>query len=194
MSSEISKTQEKALKATWHLLEKGDPAKTRMSDIAKKAGVSRQALYLHYPSRAQLLIATARYMDQFFNMDDRLAASRAATSGKERLPLYIEAWGDYIPEVYGVIRAFFAMQETDEEIKAAWNDRLSAIRHGCEAAIRALKKDGHLNEDYTTKQATDILWTLLSVRNWEHLRYDCGWSQKTYITHVTKMAMDILVR
>ena len=54
-------TPARILDAALALLREGGPV--RMSDIAKAAGVSRQAVYLHFPTRAQLLIAAARRLD-----------------------------------------------------------------------------------------------------------------------------------
>jgi len=193
MSSENTETREKILNAAWKLLESGQAQSVRMSDIAKKAGVSRQAVYLHFPGRAELLTATARYLDDVKNVDRRLAASRAAASGLERLDAFVEAWGNYIPEIYGVAKAFLAMEETDDAAAAAWSDRMQAVRHGCEAAVKALKKDGDLSPDYSVRQATDILWTLLSVRNWEQLVIACRWPQKRYIDNMKALARCALV-
>lgn len=39
------------------------------------------------------------------------------------------------------------------------------MREGCEATVSALERDGALAVSYSNKQATDILWTLLSIRN-----------------------------
>lgn len=194
MSSTNLHTDQKILKAAIALLEEGAGAKTRMSDIAKAAGISRQAVYLHYPSRAELLIAAARYLDELKDVDARLAKSRAAASGLERLEAYIEAWGNYIPEIWGVGKAFIAMSDTDEAAAAAWSDRMQAVRHGCAAAVDALKADGVLRSDYTSEAATDLLWTLLSVEAWRRLTHSCGWSQQVYIDHVTTFARNALVK
>ena len=164
-----------------------------MTDIAKDAGISRQAVYLHFPTRAELLVATSRYLDEVKNVDKRLAASRNAASGVERLEAFIDAWGNYIPEIYGIAKALFAMQDSDEAAKLAWADRMQAVRHGCEAAVQALKRDGVLSRDHTPKQATDILWTILSVRNWEQLTIECGWSQRRYVESTKLHARRILV-
>ncbi|MEE2879716.1 MAG: TetR/AcrR family transcriptional regulator, partial [Pseudomonadota bacterium] len=168
MSSENLETRERILRACWRLLEENPGSAVRMSDIAKAAGISRQALYLHFPARADLLVATARYLDGVLNVDERLTASRTASSGRARLDAYIEAWGNYIPQIYGVSRAFMAMEHTDEAAAAAWADRMQAMRHGCAAAIDALVQDGDLKPGLEAEKATDLLWTLLSVRNWEH--------------------------
>jgi len=174
-------------------MEESPNASNRMSDVASAAGISRQALYLHFPNRADLLIATARYLDEYYLIDQRLAASRSASTGLERLDAFIEAWGNYIPKIYGMAKAFFAMKDSDEAAATAWDDRMQAVRHGCKAAIDALKADGALSSEYTPKQATDILWTLLSVRNWEHLTLDCEWSQKRYIETTKQIARAVLV-
>lgn len=112
-----------------------------MSDIARQAGISRQALYLHFPTRAELLVATARHLDDVKKVDERLAASRSATTGMERLDAFIEAWGNYIPEIYGVGKAFIAMQDQDEAAATTWSDRMQAVREGCKAAVTALRKN-----------------------------------------------------
>ncbi|MEQ8733598.1 MAG: TetR/AcrR family transcriptional regulator [Rhodospirillaceae bacterium] len=187
-------TRERILRSAWTLLEAGQGSSVRMSDIAKDANISRQAVYLHFPTRADLLISTTRYLDEVKDVDGRLAASRAATTGVDRLSKFIEAWGNHIPEIYGVAKALLAMKDTDAEAAAAWDDRMQAVRHGCEAAVQALKKDGTLSSDYAPKQATDVLWTMLSVPNWVQLTRDCGWSQKRYIETTQRMAARILVR
>ncbi len=188
MSSENIQTRNRILKASLDLLEADKGKGVRMSDIAKRTGVSRQAVYLHFKTRAELLIATTRYLDEIKQTDQRLHGSRTAKSGIERLNAYIEAWGAYIPEVYPIAKALMAMQDTDEAAKEAWSNRMQAMREGCAAAIEALDRDNALTSDYSVKEATDILWTLLSVRNWEQFTMECGWSQDMYIQQMKKLA------
>ena len=82
MSSE-NPTRRKILDTAWKLLEAGGRP-TRMSDFARAAGISRQALYLHFPSRAELLVAVTRHVDQVKDIDARLAESRAAMKASVR--------------------------------------------------------------------------------------------------------------
>ncbi len=64
---------------------------------------------------------------------------------------------------------------------AAWKDRMDAMRDGCRDAIEALQADGDLASDWTVVKAIDMLWTMLSVRNWEQLTQTRGWSTQQYI-------------
>jgi len=193
MSSENIETRVRILNAAWKLLEAGQGSGVRMSDIAKAAGISRQAVYLHFPTRAELLIATTRHLDEVKNVDAKLMASRNAATGLERLEAFIEAWGNHIPEVYGVAKALLAMKDTDDAARLAWNDRMQAVRHGCQAAVKMLKKDGALSPEISVKEATDILWSLLSVQTWEQLTCECGWSQRHYVKTMKEFARKALV-
>ena len=142
----------------------------------------------------ELLVATTRYLDDVHGIEKTLVKSRTATSGLERLREWVEAWGNHIPVIYGVAKALLAMKDSDEEAAAAWADRMGAVRHGCAAAVAALAADGKLTEALSQTEATDLLWTLQSVRNWEQLRHECGWSQERYIQTLQVLAMQALVK
>jgi AcrR family transcriptional regulator len=188
MSSKKESTRNRILGACLHLLEQSQGKGVRMSDIAKQTGISRQAVYLHFSTRAELLIETTLYLDRKLGDEQRLLASRTAKTGIERLDAYIEAWASYVPEIYGIAKAFMAMRDHDVEAASAWDQRMQDMREGCEAAIRALKGDKMLNPEYTIKQATDLLWMLLSIRNWELLTMDCGWSRTQYCQQIQALA------
>ena len=188
-----AQTKIRILETTWKLLETRID-KNRMSDIAKAVGISRQALYLHYPTRAELLIATTKHIDTVKKVDQRLELSRAAGSGLERLHFFIKAWGGYIPEIHGISVALRNMRKNDKAAAKAWDDRMQAVRHGCQAAVRAIAKDGKLKSDLTEQVATDILWTLLTVENWEKLVLDCAWSQSAYEDKMTELAEIALLK
>ncbi len=188
MSSEHLETRERILVATVRMLEEHGGRGVRMGDIAKAAGISRQAVYLHFASRADLLVAATKYLDEVLDVDRRLAPSRAAKSGVKHLALYIECWGQYIPEIYGVAKALLLAQDADEAAAAAWKDRMLAMRDGCRAAIDALHADGNLAPEWTPHSATDVLWTILSVPTWENLTGECGWSTRQYVRWMKTLA------
>ena len=164
-----------------------------MSDIARKAGVSRQALYLHFPSRTDLFIATTKYQDEVFGVRDKLVASRDAKTGTARLDAFIAAWCAYIPRIFGVAKALMVMKETDADAAQAWHERMQDVREGCAAAVAALDRDGQLSGGLTREEATDMLWTLLSIANWQQLTRLCGWEQERYAEVMQGTARRLLV-
>ncbi|MCH8250669.1 MAG: TetR/AcrR family transcriptional regulator [Proteobacteria bacterium] len=194
MSRKNNETRTRILEATVRVLEEHGGRGVRMGDIAKETGISRQAVYLHFASRAELLNATTTYLDEVLDLERRLAPSRAAKCGVKRLALYIEFWGNYVPEIYGVAKALLLAQDTDEAAAAAWQDRMLAMRDGCRAAIKALHSDGKLAPGWTTKRATDVLWTMLLVPNWENLTVECGWSTQQYVRWMQTIAQRTFVK
>ncbi|MCB1741297.1 MAG: TetR/AcrR family transcriptional regulator [Gammaproteobacteria bacterium] len=181
-------TRTRILEATVGMLEEHGGRGVRMGDIAAAAGISRQALYLHFASRTELLVATTRFVDERLDLEQRLAASRSASSGTQRLARFIEFWGSYIPEIQGVARALLLARDTDDAAAAAWRDRMEALRQGCRAAIEAVHAEGRLAPEWTVARASDALWTMLQVQNFEHLTDECGWSSRQYVKWVSLMA------
>ena len=68
MSSKEKNTRDRILHATWQLMEQNLGKTISMSDVAKAAGISRQAVYLHFQSRTDLMVATSSYVDELKNL------------------------------------------------------------------------------------------------------------------------------
>ena len=194
MSSHEPETRTRILEATWRLMEQRQGQNVRMQDIAKAAGISRQAVYLHFASRTDLLVATAHYVDEVRGLDERKSRWRSATSGVELLEAYVDFWGNYIPEIYGMAKALLPVLETDEAAAAAWNDRMTAVRESCRHTIEVLQSEGMLASEWTGEEATELLWTMLSVRNWEQLTLGCGWSAFEYVNRMQKLVKRTFVQ
>ena len=155
--------------------------------------MSRQAVYLHFPNRADLLVASVRHLDDLNNIDARLGPSRAADDGVSRLSEWVTVWTTYIPEIYGVAKALIAMQDTDAEARAAWHDRMAAVRHGCAAVITALENENALRTDLNSDEATDLLASLLSIHAWEHLCVTAGWTTERFTQVMQETALSALL-
>jgi AcrR family transcriptional regulator len=194
MSSDELETRTRILEATRRLMEERCGRGVRMRDIAEAAGISRQAVYDHFGSRAKLLVATTHYVDEVRGLKERRRRFEVTTTGVKRLEAYVEFWGNYIPEVYGMAKALLAARETDEAAAAAWDDRMGAVRESCRHTIEALYRDGMLAPEWSHDEAIDLMWTMLSIRNWEQLTIECGWSTGLYVGRMQKLLKRTLVQ
>lgn len=158
-----------------------------MSDIAKAVGISRQAVYLHFATRTELMIATTNYVDEVKGLNARLTQFQAATTGIELLEACVEVWGNYIPEIYGLAKALLTTRETDEATAAAWNGCMGGLREVCRETIEALDREGILAPAWSRKEAIEMFWTMISINNWEQLTVECGWSTSQYINRMTSL-------
>lgn len=186
MSSDNSATRSRILDATRDLLDSTPGTAARMSDIAKRAGVSRQALYLHFPNRTELFIATTKQQDEAHGLYEALDPGICTGSGQDRLAALIRIWGGYIPHIFGVAKTLMLFKETDADAARAWHERMADFRGACAVVVQALGRDGELA--MAQEEATDLLWTLLSIPTWEHLTRLCGWSQERYVTEITRIS------
>jgi AcrR family transcriptional regulator len=166
----------------------------RVQDIANATGISRQAVYLHFPSRAGLLAATTHYLDEVLCPPDRLQAFCAATSGVEKLDGYLDFWCNYIPEIYGLAKSLIVLAEVDEAALAAWDERMQDVRDSCREVVTQLAKEGNLALQWTEEQAVDLMWASLAVENWEKLTLQSGWSQTQYVAGMKQSLRLMLVR
>jgi len=165
-----------------------------MRDVAGAAGVSRQAVYDHFGSRADLMVATVRHGDEVLGLEGRLRHYRAATSGTERLEAFVEFWGNYVPEIHGIARALLAARETDEAIAAAWDDRMGVVYEACRDIVERLHRDETLAPGWSLEEAADVLWTMLSICSWESLVLERGWPVGRYVGRMQELARRAFVR
>lgn len=192
MSRKDSDTRQRILSEALRLLEENRGKNVRMGDIAKAASVSRQAIYLHFESQTDLMVATVQYGDEINGASELVDPWRKA-QGVDKLDTWIEFWGNYIPRIFGVAKALMIARESDEAASAAWNDRMEDVRKSCRKTIQELAANELLSEPWTVKTATDMLWTMLSIANWEQLTTSCGWSTKQYVDRMKRLARTTFV-
>lgn len=190
-------TREKILQTTWSLLENQPGQVIRLEDIARAAGVSRQAVYLHFGSRAELFIATARYVDEVHHLAEHIQRIQRACEtggGVAGMKEVVAFWGTYLPEIYKPSKALLALRETDEAAAAAWADRMAGFYQGCFSTIQQVAQEGLLAPAWTVETAAEFLWGLLAVEVWERLTIERGWSQAQYIEHMQRAIARALLR
>ena len=193
MSSKKTDTRTRILDATWHLMEQRQGRGVSMGDIAKAAGISRQALYLHFDSRTELMIATVQYVDEVKGLNERLEQFQEATSGIELLDICVDVWGNHIPEIYGLAKALLNTRDTDEATAAAWSSCMGCLHDVCQTIIETLDQEKILAKKWSRSEATEMLYTMISIHNWEQLTVESGWSTDQYISRMKVLLKSTLV-
>ncbi len=160
----------------------------KMSEIAKGAGISRQALYLHFGSRTDLLVATVDYINEVKELDQLLKQFETARSGSDKLDICVTIFAQYIPEIYGVAKVLISTRDTDKAAATAWNDGcMNDFKYICFEIIKDLDTEGTLAKEWSTNTAGEMLFSILSVQNWEQLIVYSGWSKEEYIQNTTSL-------
>ena len=185
-----SDTRSRILEAAANLLVRLQGAEVSMAGIGKAANLSRQAVYLHFADRGDLFVALFRYVDEKRGLAAELERIRAAPSGIAGLRAMASLQARTNPDIWPLARASDAIRRTDPAVEKAWQDRLQDRHLGCKAIIKRLEKEGSLRKDLSTNVATDLLWTLTSLRMWEDLVKQRKWKANEYEARLT----DLLLR
>ena len=163
-----------------------------MSALARAVGVSRQGLYLHFPGRAQLLLALVAHVDD----RDQLAAGRAAVqqaadaAGAVRAWVHMQAWRN--PRIAAVARALDDTRHTDPAAAAAWADRIGSRMAGAIHITERLRAEGGLDPTWPTAEAAALLSELTSFRVWDDLVSDARIAPDRYVEIITATALSTL--
>ncbi|WP_263417471.1 TetR/AcrR family transcriptional regulator [Terriglobus albidus] len=186
----VSSAKQRILQAVLTLLARRGNAEVSMAEIARAAGISRQALYLHFPERSALFIALAAFADEHRGLASELDRVHNAPSGLAALEAFVTLQARMNPGIWAVARSVDAVRRRDQAAEAAWQNRLRNRLATCRRIIKKLNQDGALRTGLNSDIAVDLLWTITSLRTWEDLVLERKWPAEVYRTHV----MDILSR
>ena len=193
MSSKRERTRSRILDSAVKLLVERGYHGVGMEEVARDAGVSRQALYLHFKSKVELLVAMARYSDGMIKVPELVRQSDEAPTALEALDAGIRAYGLIEPQIYEVASVLYTARRADEAAEAAWQDRLAYRRGNIEVVMERLQKEGLLAEGWTVEEATDFAWSLLSMHTYEHLVVERGWPIDQFVSRLSSMVRSVLV-
>ena len=186
-------TRERILRAAWdEIVERG--AAMKLTDVADRADVSRQAVYLHFGDRAGLLLALVRFMPESLGFEQLLAHVLAAPTGVEMLRRTVELHSTYSAEIDPVAEVLEAAQYRAEALGAAWRDRMEASRRVHRMIVQRIADEGQLTDGWSVDDAGDLFYTLTMQAPWRELTRELGWSPERYAENVTKLLFATFVR
>lgn len=185
-------SRDRILDAALGLIASRGEAAVTMAEIADAAGVSRQAVYLHFADRADLMLALVRHADEKRGLEKELRKIREAPDSLAAMREMVALQTRMNPGIWAAARAVDAVRRTDEAAERGWQDRLAYRLEGCRQMIRRLQDEGHLRSGLEPAAAADLLWSVTSLRMWEDLALERGWSARQYEKHVTELLLAAL--
>jgi AcrR family transcriptional regulator len=185
-------TRERLLQAAWDLVPEQGPS-LRLADVATRAGVSRQAVYLHFGDRAGLLLALLTWADQALKLGDLLTRVDEARTGAEALERMVEVHAAYSPRIDALARVLEAHQYQDPAVSAALRDRLDFRQAAHRAVIARIAAEGDLANGWTIDNAADLFFAVTMPSPWRELTGSCGWSAKQYAKRMSQLLHRALI-
>lgn len=186
-------TRNRILGATWALVAEHGP-QFKLADVATHAGVSRQAVYLHFGDRTALLVALVDHMDQSLDLSESLAALHAAPNGAALLAAAMQLNTTFWAQVFPVARMLEAAQHSDEALGAAWRDRMQFRHATFRAMIETIHERNELAEVWTIEDAAATLYAVAHFDTWRELVHELGWTDDHYVQSMTSLLHRALLR
>jgi AcrR family transcriptional regulator len=161
-----------------------------MAQIARKAKISRQALYLHFADRAELLDALVKYADEQRGLVAAIQRILDAPTAREAINRMVSLQALQNPRIWGIALAFEAVRRTDKAAQRSWQRRQARRLEACRTLIKRLRREGELRSALTIAEAADLLYVITSLRMWEDLVLVRGWTADEYQKRVTRLLWD----
>jgi AcrR family transcriptional regulator len=180
------KTRRRILQATWELLD-GRDATVTVADAADRAGVSRQAVYLHFGDRSGLLVALMDYIDESLGRDELRAYVHGAATGVESMRRWIETMSWYTGKIDRITQVTESGQYDDEALSAAWRNRMDLRRNLILRITERIASEGALAKGWTVDKAVDLVYAVTMPGPWRELTRVLGWQPEEYAEHVWRL-------
>jgi AcrR family transcriptional regulator len=187
----MSSTRQRILDTAWDITAK-QGAVPSMAALARAVGISRQALYLHFPDRTQLLLAYVAYRDDQEQLNKGIAEVQQANDAAGAIWAWarMQAWRN--PRIAAGARALDGARRTDPAAAAAWADRTGNRMRGAISIIERLRAEGRLDPTWTIAEAAALLWELTSFHVWDDLVNDAQIAPDRYVEIITTAALGTL--
>ncbi|HXF97837.1 MAG TPA: helix-turn-helix domain-containing protein [Gaiellaceae bacterium] len=194
MSRDERATRTAALEAARDLFGAEGYHGVGLERVAKRAGVSRQTIYLHFGSKAGLLVELARYEHERSGID--ALAERTVWSAPDAVAA-LEAWvalfPAFAPQVLDFVRALDGARRSDPDAAEVWRDQSDDRWQGCRRLAEWLKRDGVLAPGWTIRSAADLIWALASLQMYDWLTLERGWSAGEFTRRIQQTLRRTLV-
>lgn len=186
-------TRARMLTVAWELIaERGTSLK--LSEVAERAGVSRQAVYLHFGDRSGLLLALVQYMDDTIALGDSLADVFAAPTGAELIERAMRVNTEFWTAVRPVAQVLEAAQYDDEALGTAWRDRMQLRQTVFSRMAQQIADHDELADHWTTDDAAAILYAVAHFDTWRELTSHLGWSGDHYVAMTVRLLRHSLLK
>ena len=193
LSSRKQRTRSKILDCAHRLLVERGYYGVGLEEVARDAGVSRQAVYLHFKSKAELLVATIQHYDEMLGVPEILRPLREAKTALEALDAGVAAYAAIEPQIYGLASVVYSARRSDEAAEAVWQDRMAFRRENIRRSIDRLQEEGLLAKGWTVPDGADFVWALLSLHTYEYLVVERGWSIEQFMSRLLTVLHSVLV-
>lgn len=170
----------KILAAAREMLLETDGAPMTVTQVAERAGLSRQGVYLHFDDSTQLLLELSRVVDAETRTPELQATIDAAPTGRGALHNAVAVQAHIKPRLNALISAIEPLRHSDQGARSMYEEREAARYDRVVTVVERLAAEGQLAPEWDIPTAARLAWVVMSQRSWQ----DLAWSEQQYTDQV----------
>lgn len=164
-----------------------------MSEIADRAGISRRALYNHFPTRTKLVGALFDFIAETEGLADSTQRVWQCRDGASALREWAAHVARYHPRLLRIDRAVSRVRDTDPDAMRHWQRVRRAKLENCERLVRMLTAAAQLAPGWTEESAARMIYALTTSDLVEALMVDMKWSERRFADHFGRLLVSTFV-
>ena len=192
MSSSEPSTRDRILAAARALLEERG-FDVGMGDIARGAGISRQAVYLHFASKTDLLQQLTTWVEERADLGALLAPVSAAPDGEAALRALLNAAAVFEPQIHTLARVTEQVRDRDPAVQAINADRMARRLAGMTSVVARIEAEGRLRPGWSVDTAAAFVWLTTAPPSYHALVVELGWTPDAWAEATFRLLRDAFI-
>jgi AcrR family transcriptional regulator len=180
------------VEATRSLLEETGYPDISLNDIARKAGVSRQTIYVQFGSKSGVLQAVGEHIEHAA-LEGLIPTLLQASNPVEALRLGLQRVVRFYEHDDQVLRNLHAQTVYDASYATVWRDKQQEIWRNTRRLVEWLDREGCLAASWNVEEATDWLWAANSFESYHQLVGERGWTAEQFVLRIMQLVEKTLL-
>jgi AcrR family transcriptional regulator len=169
-------THARIIEAARELLSRSGYHSASVDEIAERAGVSRQTVYVQFGSKRGVLQALAEHIEvESFGRGMVDGAQETRNPGLTLRNGIADQLAFFAANA-DLLRTFKAQAAHDSDFRAVWEDRRRERLTAILILLGPLAAEGKLLPGWTIDEAGDWLWSLTNFERYDEMVVERGWS------------------
>ena len=131
-----------------------------MGEVASRAGISRQALYLHFSSRDDLLLAVVEWANEQIGLPERLGRLDRARTANAKMKNYAQTVVWQVTRLGPAMLAINRLLDKDPQLASRWHARAGGRSAQVQKIVAALKGERQLSAGLRERDAVAAILAL----------------------------------
>ena len=187
-------TRGRIIEAARELLSRSGYHGASVDEIAERAGVSRQTVYVQFGTKRGVLQALAEHIERESYGRDMVEGAHDTPNPAETIRNGISDQLAFFSANADLLRTFKAQAAHDQDFRDVWEDRRRERLGVIRILLSELRGDSRLQAGWNIDDASDWLWSLTNFERYDELVVERGWPIERLVERLREAVDTVIYR